>query len=147
MKKLFTIGMALFSQVAAAHCYIEAGQRYSVDPWLLKAIAVTESSLRPNILSATNDIGLMGINKSWLPTLYRRFGITERDVWEPCMNVYLGAWVLANNYRQYGKTWNAVGAYSAACTRLKGAACQQARLKYVNKVYRNWQRLRTSSQL
>ncbi|MFC0022236.1 transglycosylase SLT domain-containing protein [Neisseria gonorrhoeae] len=46
--------------------------------------------------------------------------LTGADVWNPCTNVHIGAWILANSYRQHGKSWEAVGAYNAACTKLKG---------------------------
>ena len=87
----------------------------------------------------------MGINRSWLPVLHKKFGLTEADVWNPCTNVHIGAWILANSYRQHGKSWEAVGAYNAACTKLKGRACYRARMTYANKVYQNWKRLKTRS--
>ncbi len=144
---LFTVIVLIAAGNAKAMCFKEAGERYGINPYLLKAIAYTESSLRPNIESPTKDIGLMGINRSWLPIFSRKFGITESDVWNPCMNVNLGAWVLASNMRVYGNTWTAVGAYSAACSRLKGDKCDQARLTYANKVYKNWLWLQNNSAL
>ncbi|ENV2122426.1 lytic transglycosylase domain-containing protein, partial [Neisseria gonorrhoeae] len=115
------------------------------DPAMLQSIALTESAFRPNIESHTADIGLMGINRSWLPVLHKKFGLTGADVWNPCTNVHIGAWILANSYRQHGKSWEAVGAYNAACTKLKGRACYRARMTYANKVYQNWKRLKTRS--
>lgn len=125
-----------------AFCYEQAGKTYRIDPMLLKAIALTESSFRANVESPTQDIGLMGINRSWLPILNKRFGMTERDVWQPCINVHLGAWIIAHNYRQFGKNWHAIGAYSASCRKLKGLACQRARTIYAKKVYANWLRIK-----
>lgn len=130
------------SQFTYGYCYKEAGQRYNIDPEMLRAIAFTESSFRSNIESHTSDIGLMGINRSWLPILKKRFGITEEKIWEPCTNIHVGAWILANNYRQYGRNWNAVGAYNAVCRKLKGNTCKKTRSVYVNKVYKNWLMLR-----
>lgn len=141
---IITLGIAIH-HTSYAHCFSEAGRKYGIDGLLLKAIAVTESSLRHDIESPTNDIGLMGINRSWLPILNRRFGITEKQVWQPCTNVHIGAWILAGNYRQFGKNWNAVGAYAASCRKLKGKHCHQARMAYANRVYRNWLKLKQSS--
>lgn len=134
--------LLIASQLSYGHCYKEAGKRYNIDPEMLRAIAYTESSFRPNIESHTSDIGLMGINRSWLPVLASKYGISEAEVWAPCINVHVGAWILANNYRQHGKNWNAVGAYNAACRKLKGTECQRARSVYANKVYQNWLMLR-----
>ena len=132
----------LVAMQAEAYCFREAGSRYGIDPQMLRAIAYTESALRADIESHTGDIGLMGINRSWLSALEKRFGLKEQDVWEPCVNVQIGAWILAQSYRQYGKNWNAVGAYNASCRRLKGSACLTARAAYADKVYRNWNKLR-----
>lgn len=137
--------LVLASTRADAFCYREAGNKYGIDPDMLESIALTESSFRPNIESHTADIGLMGINRSWLPVLHKKFGLSEADVWNPCTNVHIGAWILANSYRQHGKSWEAVGAYNAACTKLKGRACYRARMTYANKVYQNWKRLKTRS--
>ena len=130
----------MYSSLTFAYCFNEAGQRYGINPHLLKAIAQTESSMKPDIESKTSDIGLMGINRSWLPKLQKEFGITERDVWEPCINVHIGAWILAHSFKQHGRNWNAVGAYNAACTKLKGVACDQARNTYSRKIWINWQK-------
>lgn len=129
--------LALTAQLAHGFCWEQAGQKYGIDPMMLKAIAMTESGLNPKIESPTSDIGLMGINRWWLPKLAQR-GLSEQDVWEPCTNVHVGAWILQGNYRVLGKNWNAVGAYAAACSKLKGAACRRARTDYAQKVYRNW---------
>ena len=137
--KLIFLVVLTLGLKANAFCFKEASERYGINEHLLRAIAQTESSMRPDIESKTSDIGLMGINRSWLPKLYKEFGITERDVWEPCMNVHLGAWILAHNFRQLGRNWNAVGAYNASCTKLKGHACTQARNTYSRKIWKHWQ--------
>jgi soluble lytic murein transglycosylase-like protein len=138
MKEIIWL-LLFMPSVSFAFCFQEAGQRYGIDAGLLKAIAQTESSMRPWIESRTQDIGLMGINRSWVPTLRRRFGLTEKDIWEPCTNVMVGAWILANNFASKGKNWNAVGMYNAACTKLQGADCLRVRQVYSQKVWKNWQ--------
>ena len=130
--------LLLMPSVSFGFCFKEAGQRYGIDAGLLRAIAQTESSMRHWIESPTSDIGLMGINRSWLPILKRRFGLTERDVWQPCTNVMVGAWILADEFSRRGKNWNSVGAYNAACTKLQGASCMRVRQQYTQKVWNNW---------
>jgi len=137
MKTLAIILLTL-PLMAHAYCFKEAGERYGIEPSLLIAIAKTESSMNPNARSPVGAIGLMQIYKSWFPILRQRFGLTEQDIWEPCTNVMVGAWILSNEFSKHGKNWNSIGAYNAACTKLIGYKCLKARQDYSMRVWRNW---------
>ena len=131
------------AQTSHAMCFDEAGQMYEVNADLLRGIAQVESSMNPLAMNMEHkertgsyDIGLMQINSGWLKTL-AKFGITEVQMkTDPCLNVKVGAWILKTNMNKMGANWNAVGAYNAACTQLKGEACTNARNTYTSKVWR-----------
>ncbi len=115
--------------VARADCIDEAAAFQHVHVGLMRAIAQVESGTRTNVINpnsnGTFDIGLMQINSSWLPRLARE-GITEQSLFDPCTNAYVGAWILSENIRQFGPTWNAIGAYNASAP--------DKRLAYARKV-------------
>jgi soluble lytic murein transglycosylase-like protein len=113
-------------------CWEAAAARYGVNPYLLYAIARTESNLNPQAINRNKngsyDIGLMQINSRWLPTL-RQYGIDEQQLLEPCVSIQVGAWILAGNIRRLGNSWDAVGAYNSGNPAY--------RLRYALKVYKN----------
>lgn len=108
--------VALYVAIGSAQaCWEAAAARYQVNSHLLYAIARTESGLNPQAIgrnsNGSRDIGLMQINSGWLPAL-SQYGISERDLYESCTSIHVGAWILAGNIQRLGYTWEAVGAYN-----------------------------------
>lgn len=119
-----------------ATCWEQAGARYGIEPELLQAIAIVESNLDPKAVNKNTDgsidVGLMQINSRHFQTL-SKFRISQKDlINNPCQSVMTGAWILADNIRRYGYSWEAVGAYNAGTGKThKHHALRQ---KYIKKV-------------
>ncbi|WP_133667633.1 lytic transglycosylase domain-containing protein [Paraburkholderia sp. BL10I2N1] len=121
--------------VCRADCIDDAAAYHHISAQLVHAIAQHESGMRASAVNVngngTEDIGLMQINSSWLPAL-ARYGIRRENLFNACVNAYVGAWILASNIRQFGPTWKAVGAYNAVSS--------SKQLVYANAIYRRLQR-------
>jgi len=113
---------------ATAFCFDSAGKTYGISPDLLWGIAKQESSFNPTAINyntnGSYDYGIMQINSSW----YRSLG---PELWnrlsDPCTNVHVGAWVLAQCIERLGYNWEAVGCYNSGNP--------NKRMKYANKIY------------
>lgn len=136
---------------ASAFCFQEAGQRYQVDPLLLEAIGIQESSLRQRAVNrnlddsgkvVSTDYGVMQINSSNANRLVRMGLIrTPEDLLgDACFNVQAGAWVLARHLRVCGNTWRCLGSYNAG---FHPSAKQEAkRLHYAQLIRAIYNRLK-----
>ncbi|GJG97756.1 lytic transglycosylase domain-containing protein [Cupriavidus pauculus] len=114
-----------------ADCLDDAAAFHGVSATLVRAIARVESGMQARARNVnrngSEDIGLMQINSMHLPRLARH-GISRVRLFDPCINVYVGAWILADCMRRYGQTWTAVGCYNAGAS--------DKRLRYAQRVYR-----------
>lgn len=148
IQRQIAVAAASLATCVAAHadCFEHHGRRFGLNPALLRAIALVESAGRPQAVNRNHqartgsvDVGLMQINSAWLPTLARH-GIAADDLRDPCTSIEVGAWILSDLVQRHGNSWDAVGAYNASCSELKGAACVRARATYAWKVYRRLER-------
>lgn len=135
---LLTFSNASFAKNENDLCWEEAGRRYSVDPLLLYSIAQVESNLQPNAFrdnGDTQDYGIMQINSWWLDQL-AEYDIDKDRLFEPCVNINIGAWILNHSFGIYGHSWDAVGAYNAGTG--NSPKIVEQRTKYANKVYERY---------
>lgn len=106
--------LASLSTACYAYCFEEAGEYYGISPAILWSIAKVESDFNPAALNKNKngsyDIGVMQINSCWRTKLDKELW---QNIWDPCTNVYIGAWVLAQCVSKHGYTWEAVGCYNA----------------------------------
>lgn len=125
-------------------CFVGAAKRYEVNIRLLQAIAVAESSAKPETkehtknTNGTIDVGFMGVNTWWLPKL-KKYGLGHSDLYDVCTNIYLGGWILSHSVDYFGNNWNAVGGYNAGTG--KKPENQKARDRYSRRVYRYYREL------
>jgi soluble lytic murein transglycosylase-like protein len=137
--------MATGTSTALLSCMLAAGQHYNVPPRLLQSIAHVESGYR---IDATNtnkngtvDIGVMQINSTWLPEL-AKFGIQRQHLFEPCTNIHVGAWILAQEVARYGYSWEAIGAYNAGPYTSKNRQRKLTQYRsYATRVLKRWNEL------
>lgn len=126
------------NQHRIGQCWDQAATTYKVDPWLLMAIAKTESSFNPNAINRANkngsvDYGLMQINSTWLNTL-KKHNIGTAQLLEPCVSIFVGAWILSENIKQFGYNIDGIGAYNSPRN-------VTIRRNYASKVYANYRTL------
>lgn len=124
-------------------CWDAAARYHGVDPWLLYAIAKVESGFDPAAINRANrngsvDTGLMQINSIHYSRL-RQFGIEPSALTNACASTFIGAWVLADGQRRYGKTWKAIAAYNVGSLNTPGRT--KTGWKYANKVYAAYAKL------
>ncbi len=97
-----------------ADCFNEAGRSYKVPPLLLQAIAWVESrydysAINENTNGST-DVGVMQINSLWLEPL-AQYGIEQDHLYDACLNISVGAWILQQKIKEVGYNWQAVAHY------------------------------------
>ncbi|HDO1376857.1 TPA: lytic transglycosylase domain-containing protein [Aeromonas veronii] len=103
------------SEFGFMRCFQDMSHRYNVKKNLLIAHAIKESHLNPDAVNRQKEgeaVGLMQIHSQWFPRLQKDYHIT-RDMLlrDPCLNISVGAWIIANNFSAKGVSWDAVGAY------------------------------------
>lgn len=117
-------------------CFKEVSERSGIPEQLLRVIAEVESSMNPRAINVnangSEDIGLMQINSGAFHELKKR-GINRADLFDPCINVSVGAWILSQKIDRYGFTWEAVGAYNAKSRDKRDRYIARVYAKYKNK--------------
>ena len=85
-------------------------QAYEMDFTFVMALIQRESSYKPDVISASNDYGLMQINEINHPYLQEQLGIT--DFTEPYGNVRAGMFILRKLFEKYETPEKVLMAYN-----------------------------------
>lgn len=85
-------------------------QAYEMDFAFVMALIQRESSYKPDVISASNDYGLMQINEINHPYLQEQLGIT--DFTEPYGNVRAGMFILRKLFEKYETPEKVLMAYN-----------------------------------
>ncbi len=130
--------------------FVRVGNRRGVDPLLLKAIAMVESSLNPAAINTADNesIGLMQIlcRPDGRGGCSNRFdvdgwaGISRDRLFDAETNVDIGAQILAWNIRTYGMP-KALAVYNAWDQRSANVMGPFKNQSYVDKILANYRRL------
>ena len=124
--------------------YEAAGQRFNVDPALLRAISGAESG--GNFDTPDSSAGAMGgmqVMPQTYATVKQRYGLGD-DPRDPTNNIMAGAAVLSENLSRYGNVPDALRAYNGGTDPTKWSNPQTA--AYPSRVAQFYQPDATSSQ-
>lgn len=124
------------------NCWDEAGKKYNLDPWLIFAYAQTESTLNPNAVNKNKssiDRGIMQINSFWLPTL-EKYNIKVNDLFDSCVSIFIGSWIIRQNIDRYGYNYNGLVAYNVGNP--FDSNKKQVGLNYYNKLLINYYKMK-----
>lgn len=102
-------------------CFVDASHRYGLPIEVLTAMASVESKFNKNAVNyntnKTYDFGIMQINSTWLKKL-DSYGISKDDLAEPCQNIMVGTWILAQKVNAAGFGWKAIQYYNGSDPKL-----------------------------
>lgn len=110
-------------------CLEEAAKHYNLDLNILLAIIKAESDFDENAYNSngngSSDCGLMQINSIHINALGE--DLYRQACEDPCINVWVGAWVYKSCIVKNGYNWNAIGCYHSNTPAL--------RQKYAIRIY------------
>jgi hypothetical protein len=100
-------------------CFLREADRHGIDPYILLAVLQTENG-KPGEMAlnrnGTFDLGPMSVNTVWLPTLAKRYRISEPELRsrlasDGCANIIAAAWILKRNIVETGNVWEGVARF------------------------------------
>ena len=128
---------------------VHEGKKYGYDPLLLTAVIITESSFNNWARSSRGALGLMQIRPATGKELATEVSVQWRgtsSLYDPEINIALGAYYLNKLLLHFGDLGLALEAYNHGPSRLKGYLKKGYRPKrYSQQVFKNYSWLLSSS--
>ncbi len=104
-----------------AEIVIEAAKKFNIDPYVIAAIIVHESTVNANAVSKGGDYGLMQIHwKAHYKTLQQRFNIkSSKGLFDARINIFFGTEIFADCVKKSSTDeWGALMRYSSGSRKL-----------------------------
>ena len=104
-----------------AEIVIEAAKKFNIDPYVIAAIIVHESTVNANAVSKGGDYGLMQIHwKAHYKTLQQRFNIkSSKGLFDARINILFGTEIFADCMKKSSTDeWGALMRYSSGSRKL-----------------------------
>ncbi|EDZ97645.1 Lytic transglycosylase catalytic [Burkholderia sp. H160] len=128
-------GSAAQAAPSADDCFDKAGAYQGVNPLVLRAVAWRESKGDATAINrnanGSIDVGQLQINSIHFPELKSQ-GIPHRALTDPCVNIFVAAWLLKQKMVRYGNTWRAIGAYHSESPHERDAYARSIQAILVN---------------
>lgn len=121
-----------------AECVAYAAERTDIHPLVIEAVIEVEGGQIGTISengNGTHDLGIMQLNTINLPLIQRHFPrVGWRElVFNPCVNIAVGAWFLKRKITEAGSLWTGVGNYHSATPHVHQ--------RYLERITRSYKRL------
>ncbi len=135
------------ARLTIAGSLVHAEAEYSVDALLLMAVVEQESHFRPRAGSRKGALGLMQIRPATASDVAKRHGIAYRrakDLYDPAINIDIGAAYLAELEESFGSWELALVAYHRGPRNLRKASAggKPVRSRYATRVMKRYRRFR-----
>lgn len=125
--------VALHQIQVPLQCINEAAYEYHISAKLIIAVLNVEGGKVGQAhknQNGTYDLGPMQINSAWWPKFYA-YGITPQQVlYDSCINVKVGAWILSKSIADNRNFLFGVGGYNSLTPSINAKYVQNIRIKY-----------------
>ena len=125
--------MSFFISDVPMSCINQAAYEYHVSAKVIIAVLNVEGGkvgLAHRNKNGTYDLGPLQINTSWWPTLYH-YEITPSDVlFNPCINVRVGTWILGKSIAKSKNLLIGIGNYHSMTPLYNQQYSQKVRVSY-----------------
>jgi soluble lytic murein transglycosylase-like protein len=137
------LGAVTLSPATLDPIITEIGNRYGIEPALIKGVIKTESNWDVNASrfeahKEDASWGLMQVMLSTARKVLNNPNLTTTQLINPKTNIEAGTKILAENWNRWGNLSDAIAAYNAGSPRL-GKDGKYVNKEYVNKVLSNYE--------